>query len=218
LNDIDSDTVCGDVDNCPVEPNIDQTDFDSDGLGNACDNCPLHSNPGQEDGDSDDYGDVCDTCAADPLNDIDSDGVCGDVDNCPSEPNDNQLDSDSDGAGDVCDCRPFDPAIWSVPPEIPDLGLDKSGSTVLTWSSLGPSVIYDIAGGSFAELTADGGVDSATCLQEDTALTSWSDPRGDPATSYSGYYYIVRGENVCGTGIYGLDSSGAERTPVGACP
>jgi hypothetical protein len=217
-NDIDSDTVCGDTDNCPQVANTDQNDFDSDGRGNACDNCPLDPNPGQEDGDSDDIGDLCDPCAADPDNDIDSDGICGNLDNCPTDPNAGQQDSDSDDVGDACDCQPLDPAIWSIPPDIPDLRLDKSASTVLTWSSLGASVVYDIAGGSFAELSADGGVAGAACLVEDTALTSWPDPRGDPATPWTGYYYMIRGQNICGTGIYGLDSSGEDRSPTGACP
>jgi len=33
----------------------------------------------------------------------------------------------------------------------------------------------------------------------------------------SGFYYLVRGVNVCGVGSYGADSAGAERTSP-ACP
>ena len=58
-NDIDGDTVCGDIDNCPTDANPDQTDSDSDGI-----------------------GDDCDACENDFNNDVDSDSVCGDVDNC----------------------------------------------------------------------------------------------------------------------------------------
>lgn len=36
-NDIDSDGICGDTDNCPYVYNPDQADSDGDGLGNACD-------------------------------------------------------------------------------------------------------------------------------------------------------------------------------------
>jgi len=36
-NDVDVDTVCGDVDNCPVDANTDQADVDNDGIGNVCD-------------------------------------------------------------------------------------------------------------------------------------------------------------------------------------
>ncbi|MCP3934569.1 MAG: hypothetical protein GY708_04260, partial [Actinomycetia bacterium] len=82
-NDIDSDGVCGDVDNCPNDPNA-----------------------GQANGDGDALGDACDACSADPDNDIDSDGVCGDVDNCPNDPNSGQADGDGDLVGDVCDNCP----------------------------------------------------------------------------------------------------------------
>jgi hypothetical protein len=42
LNDIDSDTVCGDVDNCPDTSNADQSDIDSDSTGDLCDPYPGH--------------------------------------------------------------------------------------------------------------------------------------------------------------------------------
>jgi hypothetical protein len=42
-NDIDGDTICGDVDNCPVVSNTDQADADEDGYGDACDCSPTNS-------------------------------------------------------------------------------------------------------------------------------------------------------------------------------
>ena len=105
----DGDGVPNDIDNCPDDPNTDQTDTDGDGIGDVCDNCAGASNQGQidndvdgigdvcdncafdqnadqSDGDGDSVGDVCDVCPDDPLNDIDGDGVCGDVDVCPDDP------------------------------------------------------------------------------------------------------------------------------------
>jgi acyl-[acyl carrier protein]--UDP-N-acetylglucosamine O-acyltransferase len=78
-NDIDGDSVCGDVDNCPAVSNSDQIDSDGDSAGNACDVCPF-----------------------DRFDDQDGDGFCGDVDNCPTVPNVDQLDANGDGYGDVC--------------------------------------------------------------------------------------------------------------------
>ncbi len=102
-NDIDSDDVCGDVDNCPTVANATQDDEDTDDVGDICDNCASAANTDQSDLDSDNIGDICDVCPNDYLNDIDSDTVCGDVDNCPTDPNLMQVDGDSDGVGNLCD-------------------------------------------------------------------------------------------------------------------
>ena len=111
--DVDNDTVCDDVDNCPGTPNQDQADSDGDGIGDACDdcidvdndtvcddvdNCPGAPNQDQADSDGDGIGDACDDCI-----DVDNDTVCDDVDNCPGTPNQDQADSDGDGIGDACD-------------------------------------------------------------------------------------------------------------------
>ena len=128
-NDIDTDGVCGDVDNCPDDPNADQADADGDGIGDACDvgdadgdgvpdgadNCPGDSNAGQEDDDGDGAGNVCDACPDDPDDDIDGDGICGDVDVCPDDP-DNDIDGDGI-CGDVDVC-----------PDDPDNDIDGDGS------------------------------------------------------------------------------------------
>lgn len=79
-NDVDADTVCGDVDNCPAVANLDQSNTDADLL-----------------------GDLCDVCPADAANDADGDTVCGGVDNCPAVANLAQADADIDGLGDACD-------------------------------------------------------------------------------------------------------------------
>jgi Tol biopolymer transport system component len=48
------------MDNCPGQPNPQQTDRDADGAGDACDLCPL-----------------------DPLDDAERDGICAELDSCP---------------------------------------------------------------------------------------------------------------------------------------
>ncbi|MFM7201854.1 MAG: thrombospondin type 3 repeat-containing protein, partial [Myxococcota bacterium] len=129
-NDVDKDTICGDVDNCPSVANTTQTNTDADSLGDACDacpqdknndadldgvcgnvdNCPSISNGSQLNQDGDTLGDVCDACPKDALNDSDKDTICGDVDNCPTTANTTQTDTDKDARGDACDTCPKDAA------------------------------------------------------------------------------------------------------------
>jgi RHS repeat-associated protein len=107
--DSDGDGVSDDVDNCPNDPNPEQTDTDSDTQGDACDpdddgdgvvdtldNCPLTANPDQLDTDGDTMGNACDA-------DDDDDGLEDGLDNCPLVSNPDQLDTDSDTMGDACD-------------------------------------------------------------------------------------------------------------------
>ena len=88
-----------------------------------------------------------------------------------------------------------------------------AGVTRLNWASQAGATGYDVAGDDlFAAGTA-----SASCLENDVAGATWDDPRPDP-TAGAGYFYMIRGENVCGAGSYGDDSAGSERTPTSACP
>ncbi len=58
-NDADGDEVLDSVDNCPAEPNPDQSDTEQDGIGDVCDNCPTMSNPDQADSDQNGIGNAC---------------------------------------------------------------------------------------------------------------------------------------------------------------
>ena len=58
--DSDGDGIFDSKDNCPNDPNPDQSDLDGDGVGDACDNCFIAANPGQTDADLNGVGDLCD--------------------------------------------------------------------------------------------------------------------------------------------------------------
>jgi len=105
--DIDSDDVTNDTDNCPNVINPEQADIDADGMGDVCDNCLTTPNADQTDrfpldgpdGPGNGIGDACEALPED----MDNDGIENVLDNCPYIPNPDQLDTDEDNKGDVCD-------------------------------------------------------------------------------------------------------------------
>ena len=76
------------------------TDSDNDGIPDSSDNCPNNPNANQSDSDGDGIGDACDVVAP---TDSDGDGRPDSSDNCPFVSNPSQSDSDGDGIGDACD-------------------------------------------------------------------------------------------------------------------
>jgi hypothetical protein len=114
------------------------------------------------------------------------------------------------------DCNDGDPLVWHAPIEVPDLRLSGAGPTVLTWTDerplAGPGTLHDLVSGA---LGPTGGVSlsSAGCLQSsDTA--GFTDTRPAPPVG-SGFWYLVRARNSCGTGSYG---SGERDSAIAVCP
>jgi hypothetical protein len=230
----DSDTPRDIGDNCPVATNDSQGDVDGDSQGDACDNCPSLANVDQADPDGDGRGSACDNCpnvANVTQDDGDTDGVGDACDNCPSVPNPGQQDFDGDSIGDACDpdddndgvpdvsdCAPQNAAVSAPPGEINGLVVTKGVATGLSWTNLpAGSATYDVTGGSLSLLLSAGSVADAACLENDVPAAPWSDPRPDPVDG-EGYYYLVRGQNLCGAGTYGAATGGAERLPGTPCP
>jgi len=230
----DGDTPRDIGDNCPLATNATQGDVDADSQGDACDNCPSLANVDQGDPDADGRGSACDNCpsvANIDQTDGDGDGAGDLCDNCPGLANASQLDTDGDGIGDSCDpdidgdgvlngqdCRPLDASVSAPSSEVAGIVLTKGAGTQLSWTTLpGGTLAYDVSGGALALLRSTGSSSDASCLESAVASESWSDPRPDPADG-DGYYYLVRGRNVCGAGTYGFATGGAERVPGSPCP
>jgi hypothetical protein len=94
--------------------------------------------------------------------------------------------------------------------------LDGHESTTLTWTGMGGGDVYDIAWSTVSELQAHGTA-TAACLENDLATPSYVDGQADPAVD-EGYYFLIRAQSACGSGSYGVDSTGAKRAPSSACP
>ena len=93
------------------------------------------------------------------------------------------------------------------------LGADKQ---TLTWDSAAPAAgsdtVHDVIRGTLdvpvaesAELCLGPGLSGNTTVDTETP------------DSGEGFWYLVRGRNVCGPGTYGLQSDGTPRTSL-VCP
>lgn len=111
----------------------------------------------------------------------------------------------------------FTVCAGGFPVEVGGFAISGSSTTTVSWTGQAPDFHYDVAGGLVSELNRDAGAAAAACLSNDLAAAPFVDGRAKPAAG-SGYYYVVRSQNACGTGTYGFASSGAERIPLAACP
>ncbi len=127
-------------------------------------------------------------------------------------------DDDNDGVPDAQDCAPLDATVWSPPAEISDLRADKAAAAHLSWSAPAQASRYDVAGGGLADFASGRGTSGASCLADNATQTAWDDTVLPAPSVGQGYYYLVRAQNVCGSGTYGFATTGSERVPGAACP
>lgn len=130
-------------------------------------------------------------------------------------------DGDGDGVDNNTDCAPADPGVFAPPGEVAELRVDRIADATagLSWTSLaggaGADITYDLARGAISDLTTSGGTASSASLDCRVAGSSHADPSAP--SQAAGFYYLVRGRNVCGFGGWGKDSGGAPRASA-ACP
>jgi len=126
------------------------------------------------------------------------------------------VDADGDGVTNDCDCAPDDPGAFDVPSEILNVRWMADGSTI-EWDTdapnSGPGTTYDVVRGNLAGLPVGGA--GELCLEPDSEDTSAGDATLLPPGS--GFYYLVRGDNVCDAGSYGTDSFDVPRVSA-ICP
>jgi VCBS repeat protein len=128
----------------------------------------------------------------------------------------NYSDADHDGMRDELDCAPADGTAFLVPREVS--GVRFRSSTLLDWNSAGvgsgSGARYDVMQGILPHVPT-GSRSGEVCLAsggQERTLIDVTIP-----TPGTGFYYLVRAFNACGTGTFGAASSGASRDP-GVCP
>jgi hypothetical protein len=124
---------------------------------------------------------------------------------------------DEDIVLDGDDCAPADPGSWASTVTIPDLILDGTGVTQLSWgdqsAAAGPGLAHDVLGGDLSALLTLG-VDATTCVDGPIQMNGYDDLRADPVAG-DGYFYLVRVSNGCGVATVGVGRGPAD---AAVCP
>jgi len=122
---------------------------------------------------------------------------------------------DEDVVLDGDDCAPGDPLTWREVPPVTGFAVDRDAG--LTWDAPspdpGPSLRFDVLGGTLADLRASGHA-AAACIASGLIDPEWPDPSGPPAPG-EGAFYLIRAANPCGTASLG---AGREDLEELACP
>ncbi len=222
--DHDRDGVPDELDLCPATPDPAQADADGDGRGDVCDPGPL-ADPSCDDPDGDGvdiYDDNCRNLANPDQTDEDFDGFGDSCDICPTVYDSVQRDEDGDGVGDVCDCTPdggagVEPlANAALRVTKPDPFEPSGTAALLSWEDIpsteGPLQLWDVAAGLMSQLWLWGPSPSASCQETGYSRRTWTH-----SGSYSAFF-VVRGNNLCGTAPWGPPGEVSELDGDDPCP
>jgi hypothetical protein len=115
-------------------------------------------------------------------------------------------DLDEDAALNGNDCAPADASSWSAPSELAGLKVNGASTTTVVWSdpsaATGPGLRYDVVSGLLQAMRTSGLASATSCLAGGQQPAAFTDARPDPPIG-DGYYYLVRGRNVCAIGTFG---------------
>lgn len=107
-------------------------------------------------------------------------------------------DRDEDAVPNGDDCAAADDTTWALPSTVSGVTLDGAG--ILSWNdqgpSSGPSMRYDVLGGTLSQLHSIG-LAATACIEGEIPTPSYDDPAADPPPG-DGVYYLVRAGNACG--------------------
>ncbi len=115
--------------------------------------------------------------------------------------------------GDVCSGGTCAGTAITAPPETQNLSTAADKATY-SWSAAAFATRYDVVRGDTGALPVGPGGGDEVCFDNLTG-TSMVDPTL-PAPG-TGFWYLSRGENACGIGTFGNQSSGSPRTTT-TCP
>ena len=128
----------------------------------------------------------------------------------------NYADVDLDGMRDELDCAPANGTAFIIPREVS--GVRFRSGTLLDWNSSavgsGSGALYDVVQGTLPHLSTGSG-SGEICLANHASERTLTD--GMVPAPGTGFYYVIRASNACGTGTFGAGTSGTPRS-IGACP
>jgi len=91
----------------------------------------------------------------------------------------------------------------------------SSDKQTYSWAAEPNSANYDVVRGDLSAFPVGPGGGDEICF-DNLGVSMVSDP-ATPASTGSGFWYLVRGENSCANGGYGTESNGSPRLTT-TCP